>query len=243
MSFFIKFFLNAVTTTTTKRFIFRVIQKYFYRTYNVDYFLIIFKISDMTFKNNNKSLYNEINIEIVVNLTENIIQKDIFILNQIIIFTFYRAQLKLYQQTFRNIILSVSKIDKIDVKTINSMQNNESIFIIRNIVIFEFLNFIRWKNHVNVVCFRFKNDLTIIANVHDIMKLHKNKRFYFEKIFSYVKNFYVEHTSVEQFFCKFSLFTFKRKYQHYKKISMSKKIISLKLICKSKTINQRKIIC
>ena len=167
-------------------------------------------------------MYNEINIEIAVNLIENIIKKDIFISNQRIIFTFYRAHLKLYQQTFRNMILSVSKIDKIDVKTISSMQDSESIFIIMNVVIIECLSFMRLKNRVNVVCFRFKNDLTIIANVHDIMKLHKSKLFYFEKIFSYVKNFYAEHEFVEQFFCKFLSFTFKRDYQHYENISTFK---------------------
>ena len=72
-------FLNAITTTTTKRFIFRVIQKYFYQTYNVDYFVMIFKISDMTLRNTNESLYNEINVEIAVNLIENMI-KNIFLL-------------------------------------------------------------------------------------------------------------------------------------------------------------------
>ena len=103
------------------------------------------------------------------------------------------------------------------------MQDSESIFIIMNVVIIEFLNFMRLKNRVNVVCFRFENNLTIIANVHNIMKFYKNKRFYFEKLFSYVKNFYAEHESVEQFFCKFLLFTFKREYQHYEKISTFEK--------------------
>ena len=120
-------------------------------------------------------------------------------------------------------ILSVSKIDRIDIKTMNSMQNSESIFIIMNVVIIEFLNFMRLKTRVNVVYFRFKDDLTIIANVHDIMKLHKNKRFYFEKLFSYVKNFSAEHKPVEQFFCKFLSFTFKRKYQYYENISTFEK--------------------
>ena len=105
----------------------------------------------------------------------------------------------------------------------NSMQNNESIFIMMNVVIIEFLNFMRLKNRVNVVCFRFKNDLAIIANLHNIMKLHKNKRLHFEKGFSHAKNLYVEHEFVEQFFCKFLSFTFKRKYQHYEKISTSEK--------------------
>ena len=103
------------------------------------------------------------------------------------------------------------------------MQNNKSIFTIMNVVIIESLNFIRLKNRVNVVCFRFKNDLTIIANVYNIMKLHKSKRFHFERIFSYVKSFYVEHEFVEQFSCKFLSFTFKREYQHYEKISTSEK--------------------
>ena len=114
-------------------------------------------------------------------------------------------------------IFNVSKIDKIDVKTMNLMQNSESIFIIMNAVIIEFLNFMRLKNHVNVVCFRFKYDLTIIANVQ------KTKRFHFKKIFSYAKNFYAKHEFVEQFFCKFLSFTFERKYQRYEKISTLKK--------------------
>ena len=67
--------LNVVTTTTTKLSIFRVLQKYFYRIYNVDHFLMIFKTLDMTLKNSNQSLYIEINIEVVVNLTENMIKK------------------------------------------------------------------------------------------------------------------------------------------------------------------------
>ena len=103
------------------------------------------------------------------------------------------------------------------------MQNNELIFIIMNVVIIEFLNFIRLKNRVNVICFRFKTDLTIIANVRNIMKFHKNKRCYFEKIFSYVKSFYAEHESVKQLSCKFLSFTFKRDYQYYEKITTSEK--------------------
>ena len=44
------------------------------------------------------------------------IKQNNFISNQIIVFTFYRAHLKLYQQTLRDIILNVSKINEIDVK-------------------------------------------------------------------------------------------------------------------------------
>ena len=51
--FYQKIFLNTVTTTTTKRSLFQVIQKYFDQTYNVDHFLMIFKISNITLKNNN----------------------------------------------------------------------------------------------------------------------------------------------------------------------------------------------
>ena len=53
------------------------------------------------------------------------IKQSVFILNQIIIFRFYRIQLKLYQQTLRNMILNVSKMDEISVKTMNFMQNGE----------------------------------------------------------------------------------------------------------------------
>ena len=92
------------------------------------------------------------------------------------------------------------------------MQDNESIFIIMNVVIIEFFEFMRLKNRVNVVCSRFKNDLARIVNVHNIMKLHKSKRLHFERIFLYVKNLYAKHEFVEQFFCKFLSTTFKRKY-------------------------------
>ena len=51
--FYQNFSLNTVTTKTTKRFIFRVIQKYFYRIYDVNHCLIIFKILHMMMKNNN----------------------------------------------------------------------------------------------------------------------------------------------------------------------------------------------
>ena len=101
-------------------------------------------------------------------------------------------------------ILNVSKIDRIDVKTITSIQNNESIFIIINVVIKKFLNFMRLKNRVTVVHFGSKKGLTRIANVHDIIKLHKSKRFHFEKVVLYVKSFYVEHEFVEQFFLQIS---------------------------------------
>ena len=45
------------------------------------------------------------------------------------------------------------------------MQNSESTFIIINVMIIEFFEFIRLKNRVNFACFRFKNDLIMIANV------------------------------------------------------------------------------
>ena len=206
--------LNAVSTITTSRSVFRAIQRYFFRIYNVDYFLIIFKIADNAFKDNNQSLYNETNVEIAVALIENMIKQNVFISNQIFIFTFYRAQLKLYQQTLRNMILNVSKIDKTDVKMMNFMQNSESIFIIMNVVIIKSFEFIRLKNRVNVACFRFKSDLMIIANVDKIIKLQKIKRFHFEKVFQYVKDFYAKHDSVKQNFCKYLLSIFKRKCQN-----------------------------
>ena len=90
-------FLNGVSTITTSRSIFRIIQKYFFRIYNVDYFLMIFKIVDNALRNCNQSLYNETNVEIAVALIENTIKQDVFTSNQITIFTFYCAQLKLYQ--------------------------------------------------------------------------------------------------------------------------------------------------
>ena len=102
------------------------------------------------------------------------------------------------------------------------MQNNELIFIIINIVIIEFFKFIRLKNRVNIACFRFKNDLIIIVNVREIMKFQKIKRFYFEKMFQYVKNFYAKHESVKQNPCKYLFLTFKRKCQNYDENSSSK---------------------
>ena len=95
------------------------------------------------------------------------------------------------------------------------MQNNEPIFIIMNVVIIEFFEFMRLKNRVNVACFRFKNDLMIIANVRKIMKFEKIKRFYFEKMFQYVKDYYAKHKSIKQNFCKYLFSIFKRKYQNY----------------------------
>lgn len=94
-------------------------------------------------------------------------------------------------------ILNVSKIDEIDVKTMNSMQNSELTFIIMNIVIIESFEFMRLKNGVNVVCFRVKTDLMIIVNVCKNIKFQKIKRFHFEKMFQYVKNFYAKHEFVK----------------------------------------------
>ena len=178
-------------------------------------YAVTLNVADNALKSNNQSLYNETNVEIVVALIENMIKQNGFISNQIIIFTFYRARLKLYQQTLHNIILNVSKIDEIVVKTINFMQNNESILIIINVVIIESFKSIRLKNRVNVACFQFKNDLMIIANVREIMKFQKIKRFHFEKVFQYVKDFYAEHEFVKQISCKYLFSIFKRKCQNY----------------------------
>ena len=62
----------------------------------------------------------------------------------------------------------------------------------------------------------------IIANVREIMKFQKIKRFYFEKMFQYVEKFYAEHKFVKQNFCKYLLLIFKRKCQHYDENSSSK---------------------
>ncbi len=196
------FYANQVTndeeTFIDDRSLSRAIVNHFQKIYNVSSSMMLLQIKEETFKNNTRSLYNLVNASTILNMTINMIEREIMQFHEVFIIIFYRAQFKLYRQTLRNLSLMNSKLRDTQVRTMNFMQECQKSFIFLDLMICQNLDFMRLKNRVNVTCFRTKYVMMIVENIDQIMKKRIQLRRYFENVFNHVKLLRAFVTSIDR---------------------------------------------
>lgn len=101
--------------------------------------------------------------------------------SEIMIMTFYRAQVQLYRQALRNLPEEHSALRNINVKIVDSMQGSEELFIIIDVVTSKPVGFLKLRNRVNVAFSRAMDGFAVIAS---ILRESMRKSFHLSEVFS-----------------------------------------------------------
>ncbi|KAL6630334.1 AAA domain-containing protein, partial [Neocallimastix sp. 'constans'] len=138
--------------------------------------LVFYDVKGNTTQNNNSSISNEEEAQLVINCINELLHSysNICFSKRISIITFYNAQVSLikkklreyYEDTFKELLKKANIFKNIQVNTVDSYQGQENDIVILSTVRSDGkIGFLRNANRVNVSLTRARNSLIIIGNV------------------------------------------------------------------------------
>lgn len=133
---------HAPSTELVNRPLSRQITQFLSQKYDVNSPLMIYAIKGVTQEDHTKSQYNIANASLVLNLMIKMIEEGVVKPSEVVIMTFYRAQLKIYQQALRSLSLAHPNMVEIRVYTVDKMQGSQAPFIIMDIVVTKRMGFL-----------------------------------------------------------------------------------------------------
>ena len=139
-------FINAFNTKFFQRSLSQMLIQHNTRQYDVQFFLMMLNVFDESQLNSTQFLFNVVNIFVTIKLLVFLMKFDVIEIKDIVIFIFYRAQLKMYMINLRKLILDHSRLINVTIKTMNKMQEDEIKFVILNLMIHDHLNFLKLQN-------------------------------------------------------------------------------------------------
>lgn len=147
---------------------------------------MLYSVKGETEEDATKSQFNITNASMILNLIALMIDKKIVQSHEVLIMTFCRAQVRMYQQALRS--WSMENPAMIDVRalTADQMQGSQAPFIIMDTVVTTRLGFLKLRNRVNIACSRAQDGLMIVGDSKQVLNLGSGLRRHFGNVFSYI---------------------------------------------------------
>lgn len=172
---------NAVSTLLINRPLSRRIVQFkadAYEVYGTDVPALIIKTKSFVQKDSTGSSYNYRNATAVLQLISKLMQSTGLQGADIIVQTFYQAQVELIRAGLRAMHLEkpTMQYNAVEVRTVDSMQGHQAKIIILDTVISTNIGFLRNGNRINVSSSRQMDGLFIIADLGGIKRINRKDR-------------------------------------------------------------------